>query len=42
MAKFRNKIVHLYQDIDDEEIYKILQNNLDDFKRFLTEIIQLI
>lgn len=42
MAKFRNKIVHLYQEIDDKEIYRILQDNLDDFKRFLAEIIQII
>jgi uncharacterized protein YutE (UPF0331/DUF86 family) len=42
MTKFRNKIVHLYQEIKDEEIYKILQNNLEDFRLFITEILKLI
>ena len=42
MARFRNKVVHLYQEINDEEIYKILQNNLKDFTLFLAEISKLM
>lgn len=42
MTKFRNKVVHLYHEIKDEEIYKILQNHLDDFKVFITEILKMI
>lgn len=38
MAKFRNKIVHFYDDIDEEEIYNILLNNLGDFEDFLKHI----
>lgn len=42
MAKFRNKVVHLYHEIKDEEIFKIIQHNLNDFKLFLTEIAKLL
>lgn len=30
MAKFRNRIVHMYIDIDDKVIYNILKNNIQD------------
>ncbi|AFM39390.1 hypothetical protein Desaci_0318 [Desulfosporosinus acidiphilus SJ4] len=35
MVKFRNRIVHLYQEVDDNEIYRILQENLDDIRGFI-------
>jgi uncharacterized protein YutE (UPF0331/DUF86 family) len=35
MARFRNRLVHIYWDIDDQEIFKILQERLPDIKRFL-------
>jgi len=35
MAKFRNRLVHLYWQVDDKQVYDILQNRLGDFKRFL-------
>jgi len=35
MAKFRNRLVHLYWELDDRQLYNILQNRLDDFKKFL-------
>ena len=35
MAKFRNRLVHLYWEIDDHQLYEILQLRLDDFKKFL-------
>lgn len=38
MAKFRNLLVHLYWKVEDEEIYEILQSELDDFKDFITQI----
>lgn len=38
MVKFRNRVVHLYHDIDSKEIYSIIQNNLKDFAKFLEEI----
>jgi len=38
MAKFRNRLIHLYMEIDDEQVYKILQSRLNDFKTFLDGI----
>ena len=40
MVKFRNRIVHLYQEVDDSEIYRILQENLDDIKGFMQAMIR--
>lgn len=31
MAKFRNVLVHLYVEIDLEQVYDYIQHNLDDF-----------
>lgn len=39
MVKFRNRIVHLYQEVDDSEIYRILHKNLDDIKDFIQAVI---
>ncbi|MHB8076489.1 DUF86 domain-containing protein [Desulfosporosinus fructosivorans] len=39
MVKFRNRIVHLYQEVDDSEIYRILQENLDDIKGFIQAVL---
>jgi len=38
MARFRNRLVHRYWDIDTEQLYNILKNNLGDLDRFLHEI----
>ena len=38
MARFRNRIVHLYWNIDLNEVYNILENNLTDFEKFIKEI----
>ncbi len=38
MAKFRNRLVHIYWEINDKQIYQILQTNLDDFKKLLDSI----
>ncbi len=38
MTKFRNRLVHLYWEVDDELIYDILQTRLGDFDRFLERI----
>lgn len=35
MARFRNRLVHLYWEVDDVKVYEILQSCLGDFKRFL-------
>ncbi len=38
MARFRNRLIHLYWEVDDNQIYEILQSRLDDFKTFLDQI----
>lgn len=38
MARFRNRLVHRYWDIDTQQLYNILKNNLVDLDRFLHEI----
>jgi uncharacterized protein YutE (UPF0331/DUF86 family) len=35
MAKFRNRLVHLYWQVDNKQVYEILVNRRSDFKRFL-------
>lgn len=38
MARFRNRLVHLYWEVDDETLYRILQDNLEDLTLFLKNI----
>ena len=38
MAKFRNRLVHLYWEIDDIRLYTILEDHLGDLKKFLNSI----
>lgn len=42
MAKFRNRLVHLYWEVDDQQLYEILQDRLDDFKRLLDSIVEFL
>ncbi|MDG6229037.1 MAG: DUF86 domain-containing protein [Candidatus Thermoplasmatota archaeon] len=35
MARFRNRLVHIYWQIDVDIVYTILQDDLSDFERFL-------
>ncbi|MEJ2697349.1 MAG: DUF86 domain-containing protein [Candidatus Sulfobium sp.] len=35
MAKFRNRLTHLYWEVDDVQVYDILSERLGDFKKFL-------
>jgi|ERR1051325_9473726 uncharacterized protein YutE (UPF0331/DUF86 family) len=39
MVRFRNRAVHLYDEIDPGEVFAILENDLDDFEAFLAPII---
>jgi len=39
MAKFRNRLVHLYWEIDKEMLFEIIQLNLSDFNRFIQSIL---
>ena len=38
MARFRNRLVHIYWEVDDEFIYEILRNNLSDIEEFMNSI----
>ena len=40
MARFRNRLVHLYWEVDDGTVYEILQTHLPDFKKYLDQITQ--
>lgn len=39
MAKFRNRLVHLYWEVDSEKVYSYLQENLKHFDRFVQHLI---
>lgn len=34
MARFRNRLVHVYWEVDSTKIYEIINNNLDDIRKF--------
>jgi uncharacterized protein YutE (UPF0331/DUF86 family) len=40
MARFRNRVVHLYDEVDPNEILDIVNNRLDAFHPFIANIIQ--
>mgnify|MGYP002406428873 FL=1 len=40
MVHFRNRVVHLYDNVDKQEIYDIIQNHLDDFQPFMQRLIE--
>ncbi|MBV1755375.1 MAG: DUF86 domain-containing protein [Methanobacterium sp.] len=42
MAKFRNRLVHIYWEVDDEIIYQIINQDLPDIKEFLTNFIKTV
>jgi uncharacterized protein YutE (UPF0331/DUF86 family) len=38
MAGFRNRLVHLYWDINIKEIWNILQTKLGDFEQYISQV----
>ncbi len=42
MAGYRNRLVHMYNQVDKNEIYQILQNRLDDFDTFVNAIMDYV
>lgn len=40
MAKYRNRLVHIYWEIKPEEIYEILQTRLVDFEKLMDSVLQ--
>ncbi len=39
MARFRNRVVHLYDEVDANEILRIVQENLQDFEPFMKAVV---
>jgi uncharacterized protein YutE (UPF0331/DUF86 family) len=42
MAGYRNRMVHLYNEVGPEEIYEILKNHLSDIEQFVEKIANFI
>jgi len=42
MARFRNVLVHLYWTVDYERLYDIVHDNLDDLRKFVQAIGELL
>ncbi|MEK7664146.1 MAG: HepT-like ribonuclease domain-containing protein [Patescibacteria group bacterium] len=42
MAKYRNRLTHFYFEVTPEEMYGIIQNNLEDFEIFMRSIKKLL
>ncbi len=40
MAKFRNRLVHMYWEIDREFVYEILQSKLETFEKFIQSVVE--
>lgn len=40
MVRFRNRAVHLYEDLGPEQVYRILQHSLPDFEEFIGFVVQ--
>jgi len=42
MVSFRNRVVHLYWDVDDVTVYRILQEDLGDFETYIGYILDFV
>ena len=42
MVRFRNRLVHMYGEVDDNEVYRMLQMNLGDFRTFLSDLARVV
>lgn len=42
MAKFRNRLVHLYWEIDKESVYQFIQNDIEDFQLFQKKVVDFL
>jgi uncharacterized protein YutE (UPF0331/DUF86 family) len=38
LARFRNLLVHVYARVDDAQVYRVLQEDLGDFDRYLESV----
>jgi len=42
MAKFRNRLVHLYWEVDKKTVYEIIRDYLEDFKLFEKNVVKFL
>lgn len=42
MVGFRNRIVHLYQNVTDERVYEFSTSGLNDFEEFISSVMKLL
>ena len=42
MAKFRNRVVYIYWEVDEDLVFDILQNYLNDFELFIQSILKVL
>jgi uncharacterized protein YutE (UPF0331/DUF86 family) len=40
MARFRNRLVHLYWDVDDRRLHEYMQEGLSDIEEFANAILR--
>ena len=38
MARFRNRLVHIYWDVDVSEVWRILKTRLGDFEKYISQV----
>jgi len=38
MARFRNRLVHIYWEVDDEMVYNMLQEDIQDIEKFIQKL----
>jgi uncharacterized protein YutE (UPF0331/DUF86 family) len=39
MVRFRNRLVHMYWEVDDVTMYRVLQENLSDFETYIGHVL---
>jgi uncharacterized protein YutE (UPF0331/DUF86 family) len=42
MVSFRNRVVHLYWEVDDAMVYQIVQENLGDFETYIGYVLDVV
>jgi uncharacterized protein YutE (UPF0331/DUF86 family) len=42
MVKFRTRLVHLYQEVDAEQVYTVMQTELGDFRMFIADVWKIV
>jgi uncharacterized protein YutE (UPF0331/DUF86 family) len=42
MAKFRNRLVHMYWEINRNDLYRILSEDINDFKEFQKRVVKFL